>query len=102
VEQDIYDFMKNIRRYPAMYLGTWSITRLYMLLKGYDYARREAAVALTAQEQDFLQFQEWIQTRFDIHSSQAWDKIILFYSIDEQEALKDFFGLFDEFLNRQI
>ncbi len=102
INEDLYVFIKRLRQRPAMYLGTSSITRLYMLLKGYDYARREAGVPLTAQEQDFLQFQEWIQTRFDIHSSQAWDKIILFYSIDEEEALNNFFGLLDEFLNRQM
>ncbi|AFZ28096.1 hypothetical protein Cylst_6128 [Cylindrospermum stagnale PCC 7417] len=101
-DEDFYDFLKRLRQRPAMYLGTSSITRLYMLLKGYDYARREAGVTLTAQEQDFLQFQEWVQARFDIHSPQSWDKIILFHSIDEQEALKDFFKLLDEFLNRQM
>ncbi|AFZ28097.1 hypothetical protein Cylst_6129 [Cylindrospermum stagnale PCC 7417] len=101
-DEDFYDFLKSIRRRPAMYLGTSSITRLYMLLKGYDYARREAGVTLTDQEQDFLQFQEWVQARFDIHSPQSWDKIILFHSIDEQEALKDFFELLDEFLSRKL
>ncbi|MCC3421324.1 MULTISPECIES: hypothetical protein [unclassified Microcoleus] len=42
-------------------------------------------------------FQEWIQKKFNIDSSQSWANIILFFSQDEKDALNSFFELFEEF-----
>jgi Trp operon repressor len=84
----------------GMYLGTASITRLDILLKGYSLARREVGLAPTQEEREFDGFQSWVQEKYGIKSEQSWAKIILFYSIDEQEALERFFELFEEYLNQ--
>ncbi|MBW4471770.1 MAG: hypothetical protein KME45_15365 [Stenomitos rutilans HA7619-LM2] len=93
----LYPLLHRIKARPGMYLGRPSLTRLRMLLLGYSLARRELNLPLTEQEKSFDGFQDWIQQRFQIQSSQAWDSIILFHSTDEQEALTRFFQLFEEF-----
>jgi hypothetical protein len=94
---DLYELIRNIEKRPAMYLGQPSITHLQSFLAGYFLARQQLGIPETPQEQQFAQFQAWVQQRFKIHSSQSWDKIILFFSQDEQTALKQFFVLFNEF-----
>ncbi|PHM07081.1 hypothetical protein [Nostoc sp. 'Peltigera malacea cyanobiont' DB3992] len=98
---DIYnEILSNIKKRPGMYLGRSSITRLDMLLRGYSLARREVGVAPTEPEREFEGFQSWIEEKYGINSGQSWSKIILFYSVDEHEALHKFFELFEEYLNR--
>ncbi|MEH2221734.1 hypothetical protein [Nostoc sp.] len=98
---DIYkEILGAIKKRPGMYLGTSSITRLDMLLRGYSLARREVGVPPTEPEREFEGFQSWIEEKYGINSGQSWSKIILFYSVDEPEALQKFFELFEEYLNR--
>ncbi|MCW5316268.1 hypothetical protein GTQ43_21350 [Nostoc sp. KVJ3] len=98
---DIYDeILKGIKKRPGMFLGTSSITKLDMLLRGYSLARREGGIPPTEPEREFEGFQSWIQEKYGINSGQSWSKIILFYSVDEYEALQKFFELFEEYLNR--
>ncbi|WP_375472964.1 hypothetical protein [uncultured Nostoc sp.] len=98
---DIYnEIPSNIKKRPGMYLGRSSITRLDMLLRGYSLARREVGVPPTEPEREFDGFQSWIEEKYGINSSQSWAKIILFYSVDEHEALQKFFELFEEYLNK--
>ncbi|MDZ8065045.1 MAG: hypothetical protein RMY64_05305 [Nostoc sp. DedQUE08] len=98
---DIYkEIPSNIKKRPGMFLGRNSITRLDMLLRGYSLARREVGVPPTEPEKEFEGFQSWIEEKYGINSGQSWSKIILFYSVDEHEALQKFFELFEEYLNR--
>jgi hypothetical protein len=71
-----------------------------MLLRGYSFARREVGVPPTEPEREFSGFQSWIQEKYAINSGQSWSKIILFYSIDEHEALERFFELYEEYQNQ--
>ena len=95
----LYDLLQRIKERPGMYLGKRSIIRLSMLLTGYGMARAELGLPVTEQEKEFDGFQDWIQERFKIRSSHGWDSIILFYSIDERDALDKFFDLFEKFRN---
>lgn len=36
------------------------------------------------------EFQQWIQARYKISSSQSWERVVLFYSTDYFEALGNF------------
>ncbi|MEH1940262.1 MAG: hypothetical protein V7L01_08615 [Nostoc sp.] len=97
---DIYnEILSNIKKRPGMFLGTNSITRLDMLLRGYSLARKEVDVPPTEPEREFQGFQSWVEEKYGINSGQSWSKIILFYSVDEHEALQKFFELFEEYLN---
>ncbi|MEH1898054.1 MAG: hypothetical protein V7K94_22680 [Nostoc sp.] len=98
---DIYDeILKGIKKRPGMFLGTRSITKLDMFLRGYSLGRKEVGVPPTEPEREFEGFQSWVQEKYGINSGQSWSKIILFYSVDEYEALQKFFELFEEYLNR--
>ncbi len=81
-----------------MYLGKPAISNLRSCIAGYILARRELGISQTEQEKGFTEFQSWVQEKFNISSSQSWDKIILFYSEDERKALDRFFELFQEYL----
>jgi hypothetical protein len=94
---DLYDLIHNIQKRPAMYLGQPSISHLRTFLSGYFFARHQLGQPETEQEKQFADFQTWVQQQFQITSSQSWDKIILFFSQDEQKALELFFKLFDDF-----
>lgn len=94
---DLYDLIGNIQKRPAMYLGQASISNLRTFIAGYCFARRQLQIPQTAQEQQFSQFQAWIQQKFNLTSGQTWDRIILFFSQNEDAALEHFFKLFEEF-----
>jgi hypothetical protein len=64
--RDLYDFLYTIKEKPAMYLGSPSVSSLFIFLVGYNFARREQGIPMTAQEQKFLEFQPWLQQRFSI------------------------------------
>lgn len=85
-----FNLLQRIKERPGMYLGKRSIIRLRMLLDGYGMARMELGLPRTEQESKFDRFQEWIQAKFNITSSQGWDSIILFYSVDERDAFEKF------------
>lgn len=98
---DIYnELLGSLKKRPGMYLGSASITRLDILLRGYSLARREVGILPTESEKEFEGFQSWVQEKYGIKTGQSWSKIILFYSIDEPEALAKFFGLYEEYLNQ--
>ncbi len=99
-EFDIYnEILKGIKKRPGMFLGTNSITRLDMVLRGTSQARREVGIPPTDPESKFEDFKSWIEEEYKIDSGQSWAKIILFRSMDEHEALERFFELFEEYLN---
>jgi hypothetical protein len=99
---DLYTLIEKIKKAPAMYLGRKSIICLQAFLSGYSVAKYELGGQPTQQEQDFREFPEWIRQKFNVHTSQSWANIILFYSEDESHALDQFFILFDEFINRNF
>ena len=94
-----HNLLQRIKDKPETYLGKPSITRLRMFLDGYGMARCDLGLPRRSQQKEFSGFQEWIQTRFNITSTHGWDDIILFYSVDERDALDNFFKLFEQFCN---
>jgi hypothetical protein len=96
--QDLYGLIQKIHQRPALYLSKKSLSHLQVFLDGYTFSRREMGIPLSAQEQEFEQFQDWIEQRFSQPNTQSWVRIILFYAEDEADALDRFFELFDEFV----
>lgn len=93
-----HEFLQQIQKKPGLYIGNASISNLYMFLTGYQFARRQLNVPISAEEQEFQRFQPWLQEKFGLKTSQSWSQIILFYSADERDAFDRFFHLLDEFL----
>lgn len=96
---NLYDLLKKIKKAPSMYLGQHSIICLQAFLSGYSIAKYELGGQPTEEDQNFMEFPEWIRQKFNVNTSQSWANIILFYSEDERQALDRFFDLLDEFLN---
>ncbi len=94
-----YELIYKIKKRPALYLGKSSLSQLKTFLDGYSFALRQLNIFLSEEEQEFEEFQEWIEDKFNQSSTQHWSRIILFYSEDERDALNRFFELFDEFIN---
>ncbi|HBL14372.1 MAG TPA: hypothetical protein DD379_23885 [Cyanobacteria bacterium UBA11162] len=99
---DLYSIIEKIKKAPSMYLGRHSIICLQAFLSGYSVAKYQLGEQPTKQDQDFMEFPEWIRQRFNVQTSQSWANIILFYSEDESKALDKFFELLDEFINRNV
>ncbi len=95
-DEYLYEMLERIKQRPGMFLGKCAITRLRAFLDGYMGARVDLGLPPTSQELEFNQFQEWIQSRFNITSDHGWDNIILFYSNDERDGLNNFFELFEQ------
>ena len=92
-----YELLDRIQKKPAMYIGSPSISNLFMFLCGYQHAHDLLGTPVTEQEEKFAEFQPWLQKRF-ADTSASWAKIILFYSIDESHAFDSFFDLLEEFI----
>ena len=46
----IFDLLNRVEKSPGMYLGYPSVSSLFMFLNGYEVARSEMGLALTAEE----------------------------------------------------
>jgi hypothetical protein len=98
---NFYQLLDKIKTRPALYLGKRSIFSLQAFLDGYTCACRQLGIPVTEQEQEFAEFQDWIEKQFNRQSTKSWARIILFYSEDESQALDTFFELFEDFLQRE-
>ena len=96
-----YDLLYQIKKKPGLYIGNPSIENLYMFLTGYSFARRELNVSPSAEENEFRQFQPWLQKKFNLKTSQSWSQIILSFTLNEEDGFKRFFELFEEFTEEQ-
>ncbi|MEG4571532.1 hypothetical protein QUA56_02215 [Microcoleus sp. N3A4] len=93
-----YELLNRIQKKPAMYIGSRSISNLFMFLCGYQHARDLLEIPVTEQEKEFAEFQPWLQKKFALVTSASWAKIILFNSTDESHAFDNFFDLLEEFI----
>ncbi len=100
-DNNFYQLLDKIKTRPALYLGKRSIFSLQAFLDGYTFACRQLAIPITEQEQEFTEFQNWIEKQFHHPSTKSWARIILFYSEDESQAIDTFFELFEDFLQRE-
>ncbi|MEG4999865.1 hypothetical protein [Microcoleus sp. B4-D4] len=94
----LYELLDRIQKKPGMYIGSPSISNLFMFLCGYQHARDLLETPFTEQEEEFAKFQPWLQKRFAVNTSASWAKVILFYSTDESQAFDTFFDLLQEFI----
>jgi hypothetical protein len=97
----LFELLKKIQSKPGMYIGSPSATDLRLFLAGYRFARGEMGLTSTEEEVDFYRnFQPWLQKRMNVQTTNAWDKIILIQSANEQAAFQAFFQLLTEFCQR--
>jgi uncharacterized NAD(P)/FAD-binding protein YdhS len=99
----LYTTLEKIKKKPALYLGRKSLQALYFFLEGYEFSREELGIESTEEEVFFYEnFQEWLQSRFQVQTVSSWAKIIQLYSIDDRDAFDNFFSLLDQFLSEKL
>lgn len=89
---------KRTRRLP-MFVGTSSLSKFADFLRGYEHA----IYRLLPGEADPLlgEFRDWIYQRFQTNENTSWETIILRHSADEADAVKRFWELLDEFVQKR-
>lgn len=97
---NIFDLLTNIKPRPGLYFGGHSIVKLKSFLDGYYYAL--LANSINGDEDFWNKFQLFVSSKYHINTSQSWDKIILFFSNDEVDALDKFFDLFELFCEENL
>jgi hypothetical protein len=94
----IPELIEKIRQGPCLLLGRPSVQNLYIFLQGYCFARKDDGHGDYA----FMAgFREHVRNRFRISSSQSWADIIQFFSVTEEDELRLFWKLYDEFLAKK-
>ncbi len=95
MEEELLTLLQEIERRPALFLGRKSISLFAAFLDGYYYGKYGAG----QRRSELLSgFQEYVVQRYKIKSDHRWNDIILFYELDEAQALKKFFDHFRKYL----
>ncbi|MBQ2675973.1 MAG: hypothetical protein IJF54_01040 [Clostridia bacterium] len=86
--------LDDMRNRPVVYFGCKSLDSLATFLSGYMCRVHET----TSDSGEALPgFQEFVQEKYGIQSSQHWSQIIRFFSATEESAFDEFFKLLDEY-----
>jgi hypothetical protein len=95
--EEFFELLYKIKDKPGMYLGEPSLTKLHCFMQGmFSYMD---LMEDKAEYPNFLKgFQEWIQIKYDIHSTHHWSSIIRFYSFSESSALDLFYEELEQFM----
>ena len=94
----IYEMLMNIKKRPGLYISDKSLILLQTYLDG--YASSDYDHGVVESPNIFKGFQEFVQERYKITTSQDWGKIIQFFSISDAGAFDLFYKLLDEFLEK--
>ncbi len=97
----VFELLERIKQSPGLYLGRPSVHDLFVFLNGYEAARADLDVALTAEEEIFYdEFQPWLQQRLGVRSVTSWAKLIMLSCHDERAGFEQFFELLKVFKQR--
>lgn len=72
----LYDILQEVQKRPTLYLSRASIFDLLSFYSGYSTARRSLKLPMSKQEQDFQEFTQWLQNKFEIKANRSWAMII--------------------------
>jgi hypothetical protein len=90
----IVHLIQMIKPRPPMYIGRSSLSCLRAFIDGWSFAHEGRVDDATV----LHEFQGWVARKCGVKEDFAWDRVILFVTLDEPVALTTFFEWFDEFL----
>ncbi len=97
----LHEVLQKIKEKPGMYIGRPSISDLFMFIVGYEFARGELDIDLNEWEEDFHEnFHDFVEKKYNLHTSNSWAKIIMLYCHDEKTGFERFFKVLEEFERR--
>jgi hypothetical protein len=92
-----FGLLDSIRERPGMYIGRKSLRDFYAWLGGYRFARMQAGLARSTDEDEFEGFDAFVCEKYRWHDVGGWAAKIAYFHRDDAEALDEFFKLLDEF-----
>tara|TARA_R110002050_G_C8854405_1_gene506928 strand:+ start:855 stop:1163 length:309 start_codon:yes stop_codon:yes gene_type:complete len=90
----IVELVKELEKRPAMYLTRNYISCLKAYLDGWYQRDINNVSDINVMDS----FQVFIEQKYESGTSHSWCDIILFYSQDETDGLKNFFKEFNDFI----
>ena len=96
-----YELLDEIRRRPTLYFGRKSLRDFYAFLNGYHCGRSFAGATPSVEEEEFGQFDLFVQRKYRWYDCGGWAAKIAYYHWDDAAALDEFFKLLDEFREAQ-
>ena len=96
---DFANLLTELKEEPLKKIPRRSVFVLYDYITYYQHVRRKLGIPLSASENTYIVFNEWIHKKYDISDSFPWANIISLYSKDGGNAFELFFSLYDEYNN---
>ena len=98
-KMSLYEKLDIVRRRPGMFLGTNSVSKLYIFIAGYRFALPDGSSDLqTEGHLPFSYFNAYVAKRYNCSGSMGWANILLEVCHgSEEDGLKLFFEVLDEF-----
>ena len=87
------ELLPEIKKRPTLYLSRYSIFDFQSFYYGYDLARNQIGVPKTESDKKFENFLISVRARYNVETTKSWASLILFHSVDEQDALDRKSGL---------
>lgn len=88
--EHIFSLLEYICSSPSMYLKSSNIDNLYSFISGYLQAKKFFRLKFDLEEEQFLNFQPWLERKYPSCKGISWLRIVTFYSVDEYNALEAF------------
>jgi len=99
--ESLYKLLYKIKENPALFFGGRETVELLSCSIG-GYLQRQSEIdGKLYGEYEFAKFQDFVQKKYNVISSQSWHRIIDFYSSSDREAFETFYKLLDEFLKNR-
>jgi hypothetical protein len=87
------ELLKPLAARPGMYISERSIHCLKAFIDGFTLAAED-----DSESEEFMHgFQQWIESRFEVSTTQSWAQIINFFSSDQTAALDEALRLLLEY-----
>ena len=90
----IIELIKQIKPIPELFIRKHSIFSLEVFIDGWYYRDEDEDVKADILYTDFY---EWLRKRYNMNDSRGWADILLYIFKTEEEALIQFFILFNIF-----
>lgn len=97
-----YGFLDSMQRNMPMFLGRYSLELLDTFLNGSRFIKMHQNITLDEEEDEFGEFQEFVRKKYRRTDMRRWSSwIILRCDGDGEEAVNEFYRLFDEFREKK-
>jgi hypothetical protein len=91
------EILGEIEHRPELFIGKRSISLLAAFLQGIAFLSADKLPDWHLMQE----FQTWVEKKYKLNTTHHWSSLILFFSLDERDALDQFFRMFKVFLEER-